>query len=714
MPRRGRRGHNHMISEQEYVITSFRKHFQRFQDTGIVIYGLGKNTEVLLDALRDEYRFVGLMDGVRTGETVYGLPVLTVDEARERGVGVILILARAANLSIIYPRIAADCERYGIPVYDINGVEQHRTTQQAYACPVFYATHTREALLEKIRAADVVSFDVFDTLLMRRCLEPTDVFALIEREAKRRGLLPQDVPFAKQRILAERALYPSQPTLADIYARLMRDTGLAEDTAKELRALELAEEEHQLVPRTAMLDLLHEAQAMGKTVCVTSDMYLGGQTIGRLLLMQGITGLDHVFVSSDVGVSKCDGLFDLVQQTYPHKHILHIGDNATSDIHAAMASGCDAWLVPSARQMLTESACAALNEHAQGLPERIILGQFLARELNDPFLFEATQGRLRLADAYALGRDYAGPMVAGFVQWLIERCRADGIEMLLLGARDGWLIREILDDAARTIDLPFRYRYIYVSRAACTPAGVEDEADVLYAAGLAWDGTQEALLKNRFHLADDDIQPQEDGESKEHYIRRHVPVILRRRKALREHYLHYLESEGIRPGQKLGFFDFVSSGTCQLWLEKILGQPMQGYYFLRIQEPYKEALSVQTYYESTQVVYQAAKCHLMDNYFFMENIISSPETTLESIDKDGLHFLPETRTTENVRDLLAIQQGIRDTARDLLATPERRTLADELLNLVRHETCDVEIDYLRKGVLEDEFCHRRFQLDEML
>ena len=105
-----------MISEQEYVITSFRKHFQRFQDKGIVVYGLGKNTEVLLDALRDEYHFIGLMDGVRTGETVYGLPVLTVDEAQERGVGVILILARAANLSIIYPRIAADCERYGIPV----------------------------------------------------------------------------------------------------------------------------------------------------------------------------------------------------------------------------------------------------------------------------------------------------------------------------------------------------------------------------------------------------------------------------------------------------------------------------------------------------------------------------------------------------------------------------------------------------------------------
>ena len=34
---------------------------------------------------------------------------------------------------------------------------------------------------------DVVSFDVFDTLLVRRCLEPCDVFAMVEKKTSCRG-----------------------------------------------------------------------------------------------------------------------------------------------------------------------------------------------------------------------------------------------------------------------------------------------------------------------------------------------------------------------------------------------------------------------------------------------------------------------------------------------------------------------------------------------
>ena len=34
--------------------------------------------------------------------------------------------------------------------------------------------------IEWINRFDIVSFDVFDTLLVRRCLEPCDVFAMVE------------------------------------------------------------------------------------------------------------------------------------------------------------------------------------------------------------------------------------------------------------------------------------------------------------------------------------------------------------------------------------------------------------------------------------------------------------------------------------------------------------------------------------------------------
>ena len=704
-----------MNFEQEYVLSAFQENFRKFRDQNIVIYGLGANTKFLLDAMKDEYHFIGLMDGVRTGETVFGLPVLSMEEALGKGVDVILILARAANVAIIYPRIAAACERHGIPVYDINGIEQHRNKMEDYTCPEFYATHTCEALLTEIRKADVVSFDVFDTLLMRQCLEPTDVFSIVEQTAKRRGLIPSDFSFAKQRILAERALYPGAPTLLDVYERLGSDTGLDGDTLGELRTLELTEEERQLVPRTAVVEVLREAQAMGKTVCATSDMYLSGHQISRLLLSNGITEIDHVFVSSDESVSKTEGLFDRVQAAYPGKRILHLGDNATADVQGAEAAGLAAWLIPSARQMLSESTFAHLTEYNSDLPERIYLGRFLAQELNDPFLFAQTKGRLRLTDAYTLGHDFVGPMVAGFVTWLIERCTEDGIEMLILGARDGWVVRQILDEVSRFQKLPFQYRYIYVSRAVCTSAGVENEDDVLYATKhYAWDGGLEGFLEHRFQLPAEEIQPPREGESKESYARRHMPAILRSSAEKRKRYRAYLQSEGIARGMRIGIFDFVAAGTCQYWMEKILGQPMQGYYFLRVFDPYKAKLAIQTYYRAQSVGYQTGGAHLLGNYFFMENIISSPEPTAESVGEDGLHFQQDDRESKAIRDLLAIQRGICDAARELAGIPERRELADEILHLVHHETCDVQLAYLQQNDLIDEFTHRTFPFATMI
>lgn len=703
-----------MNEEQEYVLHAFQENFAQFRDKNIVIYGLGPNTKLLLDTMQGEYHIIGLMDGVRTGETVFGLPVLSMEEARAQGVGVILILARAANVAIIYPRIAAACERHGIPVYDINGIEQHRNKMEDYACPEFYATHTRKALLAEIRKADVVSFDVFDTLLMRQCLEPTDVFSIVEQDARRRRLIPAEFPFAKQRILAERTLYPGQPTLFDIYARLEKDTGLAPDVVVELRTMELAEEERELVPRTAVVEVLREAQAMGKPVCATSDMYLSGHDIHRLLLLNGITGLDQVFVSSDAGVSKVDGLFERVKQAYPGKRILHLGDNATADVQAATAAGLAAWLIPSARQMLAESTCAQLTEYNGDLAERRILGRFLAQEMGDPFLFSETKGKLRLTDAYTLGHDFVGPMVAGFVTWLIEKCRADDIEMLLLGARDGWIVREILDDIAKERKLPFRYRYIYSSRALCMSAGIETEQDALYGASIAWDGPLDTFLEQRFQLPVEDIRPPRQGESKEAYTRRHLPAILRQSAKSRRAYQTYLAREGIHEGMRLGFFDFVAMGTSQYWLEKILGQKMQGYYFLRIFDPYKASLSIETYYRAQSVGYQTNGCHLLNNYFFMENILSSPEATSVGIGEDGLHFLQDDRTAKSIWDLLDIQQGIREAARELRDILERHELADEILHLVHHETCDVKLAYLQQNELIDEFTHRKFPFQTMI
>ena len=49
-------------------------------------------------------------------------------------------------------------------------------------------TYSEHVLQHLIDVHDVISFDIFDTLLMRTVLDPTDVFEIVEKRAERHGI----------------------------------------------------------------------------------------------------------------------------------------------------------------------------------------------------------------------------------------------------------------------------------------------------------------------------------------------------------------------------------------------------------------------------------------------------------------------------------------------------------------------------------------------
>ena len=70
--------------------------------------------------------------------------------------------------------------------------------------------------MEQIKKAETVSFDLFDTLVMRRVLSSDDVAELVSVRISERGITFGD--FTKQRIAAEKRLSQSfAPKLLEIY-----------------------------------------------------------------------------------------------------------------------------------------------------------------------------------------------------------------------------------------------------------------------------------------------------------------------------------------------------------------------------------------------------------------------------------------------------------------------------------------------------------------
>lgn len=705
-------------NEAQYVLDAFEQNFGALKGRPIALYGIGRNTEHIL-AHFTEHNVVGLMDEVRTGDTLYGLPILNCEQADALGVKNIVIVARLNNVGIIYRRIADFCTAHGIAVFDINGRRLGLPQTETKTFDQYRAI-TRRVLEEKIRAADTVSFDVFDTLVMRRVLYPRDVFALMERRLERAG---RAFPgFAGVRAKAEAELYGAggHPTLADIYDRLAQTHRLDDTLRGELLQVELQTERDCLVPRAACCEMLALALALGKEVFLTSDMYLPGDVLRPLLAELGVPTEDtQILVSCDFGVPKGDGLFDILRERATGRRILHIGDNEDADIHSARRHGIDdTFYLKSAAAMLEDAQASALLRFDGTLTNRMVIGELIAKMLNDPFLFSTTDGKFALEQDGDLAC-FIAPLLTCFVGWMARTAREQGLERILLGARDGYILQKMCEILrADSPDLP-RTDYFYTSRMAAVLAGLRNEEDILKAARFAYAGTLEQMLERRYLLPHEEILPR--GElDEEAYLLAHSEKILRRAEQARANYRQYLRGLDIAPGSRVGFMDFVALGTCQRNLAHFANFALYGLYFARISDPTPHDTSLEASSMFPSANLYSAHWRVLENYFLLENVLTSYEPTLEQFDVQGRPvFFPEVRTPQQFDRLKEIHGALLDQTRNTLLDMEQSGevdlgLLDLLYGLLDGQYSLAKTDYFNLESLEDTFSGRVFDLKDFV
>ena len=194
-----------------------------------------------------------------------------------------------------------------------------------------------------VSKSDIISFDVFDTLIYRKVKTPMDVFDLI---------CPYDAGFKDKRIIAERkakqCCEKEDCTLKEIYDRLPDCT---EEKKTELMRREVKTELSVCYANGEALAFYNKCKASGKRIIIVSDMYLSGEVISQILKDNGYN-LDEVkvYVSSEYGLTKRSGnLFKHVIQEEGSSSILHVGDNAISDFILPRREGLKAFLYKSSK-----------------------------------------------------------------------------------------------------------------------------------------------------------------------------------------------------------------------------------------------------------------------------------------------------------------------------------------------------------------------------
>ena len=298
--------------------------------------------------------------------------------------------------------------------------------------------------MELIDEKEIISFDIFDTLIFRNISRPTDVFRTMNKEVE----LQYDIKdFSTMRIDAEmnsrKYSQNGEVTIDDIYNELSKSIKNKKHLDK-IKLLELERELEFLVENPFMKQIYHYCIDKRKKVFFISDMYLESKFIKKVLNKCGYDVNDNLYVSCECNAIKGDGsLFQYVKEknNLDYSSWLHIGDNIEADNRQPQKLGITTYHYKN-----INSYC---ENNSKSVFESIILGM-----KNNVVYCGIENSYWR-----NFGYNYLVPIYMGFTNWLyIMTYNFDNLFFL---ARDGYILKKIYELFPKNnkyID------YLYVSR----------------------------------------------------------------------------------------------------------------------------------------------------------------------------------------------------------------------------------------------------------
>lgn len=158
-----------------------------------------------------------------------------------------------------------------------------------------------ENLKKEIKKYEIISFDVFDTLLLRDVYKPTDIFRILEMLTKKEYGIEN---FFDERIDAEaearKKVEGQEANFEEIYVEIEQ---VFPEHADYMKQKELDLEYEFIIANPFMKEVYNYAKKEGKTILFISDMYHGRDFIGKLLHKCGYA-TNNIFVSSEYRKNK--------------------------------------------------------------------------------------------------------------------------------------------------------------------------------------------------------------------------------------------------------------------------------------------------------------------------------------------------------------------------------------------------------------------------
>lgn len=673
------------------------------------IYGIGAVARKLLDNLRD-IKIVGLMDKDpnNIGKNIYGFNILSYTEVIET-VDVIIIAANEVYWDTIFQRISFLKYKHSIEIYFLSGEKAEQkadNNEEIYRNP--YWENNIDTLKALIDEHQIISFDIFDTLIARKIARPEDLFSVVEQRANKKGILYID--FIGARKEAEEVCKNSNGeyfNIHDIYIQLKKMLNLPDGIVDRLKQLEIETELEYITPREDILECFFYSLKRKKTVYLITDIHLPVQVITVLLEKCRISGYRDLLISCDIKKSKSNStMWQYFSSIINEKTSLHIGDNEMADIVNPRLYGITTFKVMSGYDLLLSSTIRDITINVHSVYDSKMLGLLINRLFNRPFVLGKSKGRPTIGYLFDFGYVFFGPLVLNYFIWLINETRKDHVDKILFLAREGYFLERIYNKMIGMLNIKNAPEGIYfkTSRRMASVSSLKTKEDIFKTLEDSFSGTLKELLLNRFGIDCEGPQCEEivvnfDDKVKK-TIEKYEKEILENSECERDAYLKYIDRLGLNDCKVIGLADTGVKGSIQYYMDKIIRTNLKGYYFTAFtgnSNPYGLGNDIKALYPENPLN-AGNSSNMLKHHILFESTFIASEGMYIKIDSDGKFVnAPELNNQKLFHKKALIHEGIEAFIIDmiklsdnLLESTLNERLVDQLYGLAMGSNINIE------------------------
>ena len=557
-----------------------------------------------------------------------------------------------------------------------------------------YYSKNKEWLYDKLKEFDVISFDIFDTLVCRKIYNPDDLFTIVEKKVEN---IIKD--YRRLRKEAEIKCYTDnkkEPTIDDIYEKFREITKLSKEDTLKVKEWEINTELEFLIPREDILEVYNKLIKDGKECIMVSDMYLTSEVLSKILKQCGYKDYKKIYVSCELNKRKDQGnIWKEVLSHYKGKKFIHIGDNEESDVHKLWDLDITNEHIMQGEKMFKQTKYGhklkdfCLNDT---INDSILYGLIINKCLfNSPFKFNNTKNEYLIENTHEFGYSVVGPIILKYLLWVIENTKDLKDTELLFLSREGYYLKPLYDLLVKELNVKNEPEscYFLTSRRCVTMSSVEKEEDILSLLDIEYYGDFINFMYYRFGLKvntdnfnvtltgkkDDGINNYEEVKNA---VLKYKEDILKRAKKEKKEYLSYINKTVKNINKKdLIVIDLGYSGTTQLYLHRLLNKDVSGKYLVVKNEPkpLKAGLKVDSCYND---IHNDNKHLLYLNSLFLEAFLTAPNGQLMYFEKGKPVYVDEKSIPPKLAKLDEIYSGVKELFMDYCRLVDKEDVSSSL------------------------------------